>query len=74
MTDEQARLRMLDNILAAVDGLTLGRTLASKLVGGVAKLNALHTSGAVRCYGRGDKQNSKWRYNAADILQHIKRI
>jgi len=71
--DTDIRLRLLDNVLAAAEDMTVGKRTAEVIVGGRRKLERLHVSGKVRCAGKGSGKNGKWSYNMADVLRHCKR-
>ena len=64
--------RLLENILAVTSTMTIGKTKAARIVGGERKLEKLHLAGAITCLGKANKQNSKWRYNLAQVLQHCR--
>ncbi len=64
--------RLLENILAVASTMTIGKTKAARIVGGERKLEKLHLAGAIECAGKVNKQNGKWRYNLAQVLQHCR--
>lgn len=64
--------RLLENILAVTSTMTIGKTLAARIVGGERKLERLQVSGAIDCAGKGNAQNGKWRFNLAQVLQHCR--
>ena len=73
MTRQQIENRLLENILAVTDGMTVGKRKAARIVGGEKKLELLTISGAIECQGKGGSKNGKWRYNLAQVLQHCRR-
>lgn len=72
MTRQGIESRLLDNILAVTEGMTIGKRTAARIVGGEKKLERLHVSGAIECQGKGSGQNGKWRYNLAQVLRHCR--
>lgn len=72
MTRTDIENRLLGNIMAVADGMTVGRRKAESIVGGRRTLEKLHVSGAVRCAGKVNAQNGKWRYNLRDVLMHCR--
>lgn len=64
--------RLLENILSVTSTMTVGKTKAARIVGGERKLEKLHLAGAIECFGKVNKQNGKWRYNLAQVLQHCR--
>ena len=72
MTSAQIENRLLGNIMAVADGMTVGKRKAEAIVGGRRTLERLHLSGKVRCTGKVNAQNGKWRYNLRDVLMHCK--
>lgn len=61
----------LENLYLATEGITFSKTTAEKIVG-PAMLRALIAKGEIRAEKRTNKQNGKWRCNAADVLRHCK--
>lgn len=63
---------MLENILAAAEGLTLSKSEAVAIVGGNGTLRRLVAEGKIRAEKRTNAQNGKWWCNAADVFRHCK--
>lgn len=73
MTRQEIENRLLGNILAVTEGMTVGKRKAARIVGGEKKLERLLVSGAIQCTRDGGSKNSKWRYNLSQVLQHCRR-
>lgn len=73
MSDDGIKVRLLDNILTVMEGLTFGKRTAERIVGGEKKLQVLMESGKVGYSKPSPSQNGKWQCNAADVLRHCRK-
>lgn len=72
MTDVEIMARKYQSILIQVQGMTLSWSIAEHLVGGRKRLERLMAEDKVRYDKPLTAANSKWQFNAADILTNIK--
>lgn len=74
MTRRDIENRLLGNILAVTEGMTIGKRKAARIVGGEKKLERLYIEGKIVCAGKGKGQSGKWRFDLASVLQHCRPI
>lgn len=74
MTRQEIENRLLGNILAVTEGMTIGKRKAARIVGGEKKLERLYIEGKIVCAGKGKGQSGKWRFDLASVLQHCRPI
>lgn len=72
MTRQDIENRLLENILAVTEGMTVGKRKAARIVGGEKKLERLLVEGKVGCTGKGKGQSGKWRFDLSQVLQHCR--
>lgn len=74
MTDLQTQVmaQKYQQILARVSGMTFSWTTAEKIVGGKKRLQRLMSEEKVRYDKAFGAANTKWLFNAADILHNVK--
>jgi hypothetical protein len=74
MTRQDIENRMLQNILSATEGMTIGKRTAARIVGGEKRLERLHIEGKIMCAGKGKGQSGKWRFDLSSVLLHSRNI
>ena len=74
MTDieTQVMARKYQSILLQVQGMTFSWNVAVRLVGGKKRLERLMAEEKVHFEKPFGSANTKWKFDASDILQHIK--
>ena len=65
-------LILLDNILRIMSSEAFGKDKSAYIVGGEKKLISLIEAGKIDSDKPVNKQNGKWRCNAAQVLLHCK--
>lgn len=64
---------LCDNILAVFSKLSFGKVMASRIVGGRARLMQLIAEGKIEAdKPNADAANGKWTCNAAQVLEHCR--
>lgn len=63
---------LLENILIVMSGQTFCKDTAAMIVGGRGKLERYIAEGRIEAVKGCNKQNSKWKCNAAQVLQHCR--
>jgi hypothetical protein len=63
--------KRLYEIFRLMNAETFSKDLASRLVGGRARLIRLIEAEKIRAIKPTNKQNGKWRVNAADVLRNV---
>lgn len=71
-SDVQVMARKYQSILIQVDGMTFSWKIAEHLVGGKKRLQRLMDERKVRFDKSLASANSKWQFNATDIIRNIK--
>ena len=71
-TETQVMARKYQSILIQVQGMTFSWNVAEHLVGGKKRLERLMAEEKVRFDKPFGASNTKWQFNAADILSNIK--
>lgn len=64
----------LENIYRAMERQTFSKDVAASIVGGTKKLESLIASGEIDADKGCNKQNSKWKCNAAQVLRHCRNM
>ncbi|MDE6803394.1 MAG: hypothetical protein K2J29_02000 [Muribaculaceae bacterium] len=64
----------LENIFLALEGLTFSKDAAARIVGGTKKLENLIAAGKIDAVKGCNSQNSKWKCNAVQVLQHCRNM
>lgn len=74
MTDVETQVmaRKYQSILIQVEGMTFSWNVAVKLVGGKKRLERLMAESRVRFDKPFGAANTKWKFDAADIIRNIK--
>lgn len=65
---------LLENILIAMEGVTFGKDVSARIVGGVKKLELLISQGRIYAEKKSSAQNGKWQCNAAHVLAHCRNM
>lgn len=64
----------LENIFHIMERLTFSKDVAASIVGGTKRLERLIASGEISAEKGCNKQNSKWKCNAAHVLRHCRNM